>query len=251
MPLTRPDFDHLAVGVNSIAEVVGWASRDLGGAAGQPFLEASWRGTQVAFAGGIRLEALEPIAGPEDDFLVRFLAHSGQGPHHATFKVPDLAARLERLRALGIEPLKVNLESEDWKEAFLHPKLGLGTVVQLAQPSGTWSGEPPRTAAVDGVASAFVGAELRAEPQQAARVLGDVLEADVRETDGATVYSWPGGGSLAVRPVEAGERPRLERFVFRVLDWPPGREALPRQAPLYGGPATILRLGPDEPWFSA
>jgi len=248
LALTGPDLDHLAIGVRSIDEAVRLAARGAGGGPGQVFVEPSWRGVQVAFAAGIRLEALEPIHDPRDDFLTRFIEHSGEGPHHATFKVPDIAARLDRLRGLGIEPVKVDLSDPNWKEAFLHPRLGLGTVVQLAQPSGQWSGDPPRTDEAEGVSGEFLGAELHGDLEQAARVFGGVLEGAAREVDGGVAYSWPGGGSLVVRPVEEGAKPRVERFVFRVRRWPSDRGPLTREAPLYAGPATLLRLHADEDW---
>jgi catechol 2,3-dioxygenase-like lactoylglutathione lyase family enzyme len=248
LALTGPDLDHLAVGVRSIDEAVRWAATGMGGGRGEAFVEGSWRGVQVAFARGIRLEALEPIDNPEDNFLTRFLEHTGEGPHHATFKVPDIAARIEKLRAIGIEPVKMNLASENWKEAFLHPKLGLGTVIQIAQPSGEWSGDPPRTEIVDGVSSEFLGAELRGDPDQAERVLGGVLEGQAADVPGGRAYSWPGGGSLLVRPVESDGKPGVERFVFRVLEWAADRHAPTREAPLYAGPATLVRLARDEPW---
>ena len=248
MPLTGPDLDHLAIGVRSIDEAVRRAQLGAGGAPGQAFLEGSWRGRQLAFAGGIRLEALEPIENPKDDFLVRFLDDRGEGPHHATFKVPDIAARIETLRSIGIEPIKIDLEPEQWKQCFLHPKLGLGTVVQLAQPSGQWSGDPSPASELDGVSGEFLGAELRGDAEQAARIFGEVLEGSRNEVPGGVAYSWPGGGSLVVRPIEPGGKARVERFVFRILKWPADRNPYPREADLYQGPARLERLGPGAAW---
>jgi len=60
-------------------------------------------------------------------------------------------------------------------------------------------------------------------------------------------YSWLSGGTLAVRPAVDG-RGAVERFVFRVLRVPQGREQPVREASLFAGPAAVVRLRADEPW---
>jgi catechol 2,3-dioxygenase-like lactoylglutathione lyase family enzyme len=242
------DLDHIAIGVRSIDEALAAAAKGGGGREVARFRETSWLGAQAAFASGIRLEALEPIEDPADDFLPRFLEHSGQGPHHMTFKVPDIRATLAALAELGIEPTKVNLGDPNWQEAFLHPRLGIGTVIQLAQPAGVWSAErelgPPPD---DQLQTSFLGAELRSDADTADRVFGGLLQGSRTEVDGGVAYAWPGGGTLVVRP-RGEERARVERFVFRVLSVPPGREHPTREAVLYEGPTMLVRLSAEEPW---
>ena len=79
------------------------------------------------------IELLEPWEPERNDFLARFLARHGPGPHHLTFKVRDITAALERVTAAGYHPVNVNLDDPYWKEAFLHPQEAHGTVVQLAE----------------------------------------------------------------------------------------------------------------------
>ena len=78
-----------------------------------------------------------------NDFLARFLATSGPGPHHLTFKVPSLAGALEEVRAAGLEPIGIDLSDPEWMEAFLHPKVATGVVVQLAEAPAPWRSPPP------------------------------------------------------------------------------------------------------------
>ncbi len=78
-----------------------------------------------------------------NDFLQRFLEASGPGPHHLTFKVPDLTSAIERVQRSGIEPIGINRSDPEWMEAFLHPKVATGVVVQLAEAYGTWSNPGP------------------------------------------------------------------------------------------------------------
>ena len=72
----------------------------------------------------------------QNDFLARFVARHGAGPHHLTFKVPDLADALERVRGAGFHPVNIDISDPEWKEAFLMPREAHGTVVQLAESHG-------------------------------------------------------------------------------------------------------------------
>jgi len=98
---------------------------------------------QLRFANRARVEVLMPWEVGSNDFLARFLAASGPGPHHLTFKVPDLGGAIEQARAFGIEPIGVSYADPEWMEAFLHPKLATGVVVQLAQQRTAWGSPAP------------------------------------------------------------------------------------------------------------
>jgi len=212
------------------------------------FTERSWRGAQAAFAAGIRLEALEPIENPEDDFLSRFLEHNGQGPHHFTFKVPDIEDRITRLRSHGIEPVKINLSDPNWRECFLHPKLGLGAVIQLAQPGGVWAAERELDAA-DGslIEAEFLGAELScSDPDMAETVFARVLDGEIHPVEGGVAYSWPGSGTLVVRATDG--RAMVEAVVFRILGVPAGLDSPKRDGLLYDGPTKVISLDAGEAW---
>jgi len=244
--LSPASLDHVAIGVWSRDDAAADFSRRFGGREVARFSIPSWSGLQLAFDGGIRLEILEPVQDPADDFLQRFLKRSGPGPHHATFKVDDIRESLERLKGLGIEPVKVNLTDPSWQEAFLHPSLGLGTVVQLAQQGGAWSAEREPTPEPEGTIHAgFLGAELTSNLESAATIFGEVLGGKATRLDDGIAYSWPGGGTLLVRP--PGEaRPAVRTLVFRYSDQGPA--ARPGEEKLFSGPATVKRLAPGEDW---
>ncbi len=88
-------------------------------------------------SGGMKVELLEPWDAEQHDFLERFVTRHGPGPHHLTFKVADLEATIERVRAAGYTPVGINLADPQWQEAFLQPKEAHGTVVQLAHSNAT------------------------------------------------------------------------------------------------------------------
>jgi methylmalonyl-CoA/ethylmalonyl-CoA epimerase len=246
--LNRADLDHVAIGAWSRDDVAGDFTTSLGGREVSRFDIPSWAGLQLTFAGGIRLEVLQPVENPQDDFLLRFLQRSGVGPHHMTFKVEDIAAALAQLKELGIEPVKVDLSNENWREAFLHPSLGIGTVVQLAQQGGKWEAEREPDPEPDGAVRAeFLGAQLASDLEVAAKVFGQVLGGQARQVGGGIAYSWPGGGTVVVNPVGPGEKAHVEALVFRQA---PGSKTHLEEGDerLYASPARLLKLGSRENW---
>lgn len=98
---------------------------------------------QLRFANGARIELLRPHNSADNDFLSRFLERSGPGPHHLTFKVPDILFALDAARQAGFDPIGVAFSDPEWKEAFIHPKQATGIVVQMAEAGGGWTSPPP------------------------------------------------------------------------------------------------------------
>lgn len=133
---------------------------------------------QVEFTGGTKLELLEPYNNVGSEFLDRFLHRSGPGPHHFTFKVPDLEAMIGRVEAAGYEVVGVKLDNPDWKEAFLHPKSGHGIVIQMAQqgPNAGWEQPPPLPPTTQGPNSVIDKVQyLVADLEQTAALYTDVF----------------------------------------------------------------------------
>jgi hypothetical protein len=134
------DLDHVAVALEDRRRGQERYAGELGGEWVGGGADPGFWSEQVRFANGMKVELLEPLDVEQNDFLRRFLDRNGPGPHHLTFKVKDIRGALEIVEAAGYRPVSVNLESEHWKEAFLHPKDAPGIVVQLAQSSesGDW-----------------------------------------------------------------------------------------------------------------
>jgi methylmalonyl-CoA/ethylmalonyl-CoA epimerase len=134
------DLDHIALADTDTAPALRFLTGELGGTVifgGQSIgfrPMQVWIGTQTGE--GMPIELLEPWAVERNDFLARFVARHGAGPHHLTFKVADIVATLERVRAAGFHPVQVDLSDPEWKEAFLMPREAHGTVVQLAESHG-------------------------------------------------------------------------------------------------------------------
>jgi hypothetical protein len=136
-------LDHVAVAVESWAEAWPRYAVGLGGGWSSGGQNVGFAPAQLRFANGGRVEILQPWRSEDNPFLRRFLDRHGPGPHHLTFKVPDLASALDQGRAAGFSPVGVDLSNADWKEAFLHPRQATGIVVQLAQATYAWESPPP------------------------------------------------------------------------------------------------------------
>ena len=127
-------IDHIGIAVRKIEERLPLWTDCLGLRYGGCETVES-EGVKVAFleAGSSRVELLEPL-GP-DSAVGRHLERRGEGLHHVTFEVRDLAAALERLRSRGIEPVAPGARSGAGgsRVAFLHPRTTGGVLVELVE----------------------------------------------------------------------------------------------------------------------
>src|SRR4249920_2666555 len=134
------DLDHVAIAAPDTAEALRFLTGPLGGTVIFGGQSIGFRPMQVWVGtpdgDGMPVELLEPWAVEQNDFLARFIARHGAGPHHLTFKVPSLAATVERVRGAGFRPVNIDVSDPEWKEAFLMPREAHGTVVQLAESHG-------------------------------------------------------------------------------------------------------------------
>jgi catechol 2,3-dioxygenase-like lactoylglutathione lyase family enzyme len=218
-------LDHTAIAVERIAGALPRYAGDLSGRwhAGGP--SAGFIGVQLAYRDGMRLEILEPNVVEQNDFLRRFLDRNGPGPHHLTFKVPDIQSALAGAEEAGYRPVNVDLSDPRWKEAFLHPKDAPGVVVQLAQAAGEWESDftcelpAPRS----GEAAVFLHtAHAVARLDEGLRLFASLLSGEEtgRGEEGYGRYvdlAWPGDGRLRLLELPGGaEDPWLQGRPGRV-----------------------------------
>ena len=229
MPIAA-DLDHVSLAVHDHQATLAALGR-LGATwvEGGPSADYSWH--QVAFAGGMRVEVMEPLG--EGGFLHRFLASNGPGPHHLTFKVPDIEAALTAAEGAGYPPINIDLRDPGWKEAFLHPKNAHGVVVQLA-----WSSYGPEStpvpewfseAAVEHQPTLWSIAHAVADLDAACTLFRDLLggnAVDAGSADGIDWVEliWPGPGRIRLAagpPLHdflGGRTGRLHHVGLRVDD---------------------------------
>ncbi len=135
-------LDHVAVAVERHADAWPRYADDLGGRWLTGGRRPGFATAQLVYADGAKVEVLEPHRPWEEPFLRRFVDRHGPGPHHLTFKVPDLRAALQSRRR-GTRPSAPDLSDPFWKEAFLLPRQAAGVLVQLAESMGETPLPPP------------------------------------------------------------------------------------------------------------
>jgi catechol 2,3-dioxygenase-like lactoylglutathione lyase family enzyme len=203
-PVPEPTvLDHVALAVERWADAWPRYRAELGGRWVAGGGQGEFDACQLAFAGGMKVELIAP-AGP--GFVRRFLDGSGPGPHHLTFKVPDIVATIAAAEAAGYPAIGVAVDDPVWKEAFFHPRSAHGVLVQVAQAAGTWDGPPPADLPPAGSAepAGLVRVAVAVpDPQAAARLFAGVLGGtEAGDGDGWVDLAWDGGG--VVRLLDAG-----------------------------------------------
>jgi methylmalonyl-CoA/ethylmalonyl-CoA epimerase len=131
---THAVFDHAAHAAPAIRDLLPLYVDQLGGEFlyGGDNTRVGYRGVVLGFAGGGKVELLEPLPGSRffDSFFGR---HPLGGLHHLTFRVADLAEAVTRARAAGFAPMAENHDDPNWREAFLHPRVAHGVLIQFVQ----------------------------------------------------------------------------------------------------------------------
>lgn len=132
--VAQATFDHAAHASHRIRDLLPLYERQLGGRLlyGGVNERVGYRGIVLGYAGGGKIELLEPLDGSM--FFDRFFARQPAGGlHHLTFRVADLRQAVARARDDGFEIVGVNEDDPNWQEAFVHPRAGHGVLVQFVQ----------------------------------------------------------------------------------------------------------------------
>ena len=79
------------------------------------------------------VELLEPTA--PDSPVAKFLEKRGEGVHHLSFEVDDIAKEIERLTGEGFEMIdkQPRAGADGYRIAFLHPRSTNGVLVEISQ----------------------------------------------------------------------------------------------------------------------
>ena len=127
-------IDHLGIAVNSIEEGKNFWAEVLG----LPFegdeTVAEQKVTTAFFpVGESEVELLESTS--PDGPVAKYIEKRGQGIQHVAFRVENVEAALEELKARGIKLIdqKPRIGAGGAKIAFLHPKATNGVLVELCE----------------------------------------------------------------------------------------------------------------------
>jgi methylmalonyl-CoA epimerase len=85
--------------------------------------------------GESRFELLEPTS--ESSPIAKFLTKRGEGLHHVSLRVPDLAAAIEKLKAKGIRLVsdQIKIGAGGHHYIFVHPSSAGGVLLELVENS--------------------------------------------------------------------------------------------------------------------
>ncbi len=142
-PIEGVVLDHVAHAVPRWQDAWHRYATELGAEWSSGGLATGFAPGQIEFANGGRIELLMPNDVATNDFLDRFITNNGPGPHHLTFKVPNLAEALGRMEDTAYDPIGIDFSDPEWMEAFIHPRQATGVVVQLAEAPAPWSSPAP------------------------------------------------------------------------------------------------------------
>lgn len=83
--------------------------------------------------GESRLELLEATS--EDSTIAKFIAKRGEGLHHVSLRVPDLAAAVARLKKDGVRLVsnEIKVGAGGHRYVFVHPSSAGGVLLELVE----------------------------------------------------------------------------------------------------------------------
>jgi methylmalonyl-CoA/ethylmalonyl-CoA epimerase len=126
--------DHIGIAVSNLEESIKFYEDVLGlKLHGTEVVEEQQ--VKVAFLpiGDTEVELLEPTT--PDSPIAKFIEKKGQGMQHIAFRVDDIEAALEDMKAKGVRLIdeKPRYGAGGAKIAFLHPKSTNGVLIELCE----------------------------------------------------------------------------------------------------------------------
>ena len=129
-------IDHIGVAVADLESAIQLHTRTYG----MPLVHRETideQGVEAALldVGASHVELLAPLQ--PDTAVGRFLASRGPGLHHVAYRVDDVAATLDELRAAGLRLIDDEPRTgiRGSRVAFLHPASAGGVLTELVQPA--------------------------------------------------------------------------------------------------------------------
>ena len=126
-------IDHLGIAVKSLAAAKSIYEKLGMTVSAEETVEAEQVRVVMIPLGESRLELLEPTS--ENSTIAKFIAKRGEGLHHVSLRVPNLAAAVERLKKDGVrlvsEEIKVGAGGHRY--VFVHPASTGGVLLELVE----------------------------------------------------------------------------------------------------------------------
>ena len=83
--------------------------------------------------GDTRLELLEPMS--SDSVIAKFIARRGEGLHHVSIRVPNLASAVQHLKKDGVRLVtdEIRTGAGGHRYVFIHPSSASGVLIELVE----------------------------------------------------------------------------------------------------------------------
>ncbi len=126
-------IDHLGIAVKSLAAAKGFYQKLGLSVSPEETVEAEQVRVVMVPVGDSRLELLEPTS--ENSAVAKFLAKRGEGLHHVSLRVPDLAAVVDRLKKDGVRLVsdEIKVGAGGHRYIFIHPSSAGGVLLELVE----------------------------------------------------------------------------------------------------------------------
>jgi methylmalonyl-CoA epimerase len=126
-------IDHIGVAVKSLAAAKGVYEKLGLNVSSEEMVEAEQVRVVMVPLGESRLELLEPTS--ENSVIAKFIAKRGEGLHHVSLRVPDLAAAVERLKLDGVRLVSdgIKVGAGGHRYVFVHPSSAGGVLLELVE----------------------------------------------------------------------------------------------------------------------
>ena len=126
-------IDHLGIAVKSLAAAKGIYEKLGLTISAEEVVESEQVRLVMVPVGETRLELLEPLS--ESSPIAKFIAKRGEGLHHVSLRVPDLAAAVERLEKDGVQLVskEMKIGAGGHRFVFVHPSSAGGVLLELVE----------------------------------------------------------------------------------------------------------------------
>jgi methylmalonyl-CoA epimerase len=126
-------IDHIGIAVKSLATAKGIYEKLGVSLSAEEVVAAEQVRVVMVPLGDSRIELLEPTA--ETSAIAKFIAKRGEGLHHVSLRVADLAAAVERLKKDGVRLVsdEIKVGAGGHRYVFVHPQSASGVLLELVE----------------------------------------------------------------------------------------------------------------------
>ena len=125
-------LNHVGVAVKSVDKAIEFFKENFQAeVVSKKVVEEQKQVSAIVSMGEAQLELMEPT--DEDAVVAKFLKSRGEGVHHISLAVDDLAGLVNNLEEKGIQILGKQLEGPGSKIAFIHPKKTFGILMEVVE----------------------------------------------------------------------------------------------------------------------